>query len=99
MPFPGERLAPRGNPKSWERKIALRDDAVPVTIDVFTNNIVDRVDVSLLEGDKKRRIFEKELLDQSGESFARGLLAGYKLGMVKIEPLKHQPNSPKKRKK
>ncbi len=89
MPFPGERLAPRGAPKSWSIKKESKVEEFDMRVRVFTNGTTERMDVETNEGGHKRRIFTHD--GPHGEVRGEGFVAGYAAGRTELKALTPQP--------
>src|SRR6185369_16442401 len=82
-PFPGERLMPRGNPKSWSVKNTKRLDNFNMRIRTFVNGTTERCDVEVEDGAHKRRIHAYE--GPNAEIHGDGFVAGYAAGIASVE--------------
>lgn len=91
MPFPGERLVPRGSKKSWEIAKESRVDEFNMRVRAFTNGETERLDVEILEDGIKRRLFSHEGPDANARG--EGFVAGYAAGRATLKALTPQPKS------
>lgn len=97
MPFAGERLAPRGAPKSWSIKKEQRVEEFNMRTRVFVNGATERLDVEISEGGNKRRIYTHD--GPHGEARGEGFVAGYAAGRATLKPLTPQPKTKPGKKK
>lgn len=97
MPFPGERLAPRGAKKSWDIRKSKMVDELGMRVRVFSNGQDERLDVEVNENGNKRRIFTHD--GPNAEVRGEGFIEGYKLGRQELKALTPQPKSKPGRRK
>lgn len=97
MPFPGERLVPRGNPKSWSITKESKVEEFNMRVRAFTNGATERLDVELIENGNKRRIFTHD--GPHAEARGEGFVAGYAAGRAALKPLTPQAKVKKGKKK
>jgi len=93
MPFPGERLAPRGNKRSWEPVTTKKVEEFDMRVRTFTNGGQDRVDIEITEGAHKRRIHTADVKLNMGEAYGDGFVNGYAVGRSELKPLTPQPKT------
>jgi hypothetical protein len=99
MPFSGERLAPRGNPKSWSVTQVKRVDNFNMRIRCFVNGTTERCDIEVEDGANKRRIHAYE--GPHSEVHGDGFVAGYAAGVasINLKPLTPPPKRTSRKRK
>lgn len=97
MVFSGERMAPRGSPKSWAVKKEKKVEEFDMRVRVFTNGATERLDVEIIDGGNKRRLYTHD--GPQAEIRGEGFVAGYAVGRTELKKLTPQPHTKPGKKK